>query len=132
MSMDLAGRLAVVTGGASGIGAACAVRLASAGAQVVVADRDIKGAAEIAAGIGGRAVGVDLSAGMLAHARTAAPLVQTDALRLPLAAGDLDGAVSGFALRNFVAYAQSVARPPHRKPPPGPARASPPSTPVRR
>jgi demethylmenaquinone methyltransferase/2-methoxy-6-polyprenyl-1,4-benzoquinol methylase len=48
-------------------------------------------------------VGVDLSSGMLAHARTTAPLLHADALQLPLAAGTLDGAVSGFALRNFVA-----------------------------
>ena len=48
-------------------------------------------------------IGVDLSAGMLAHARTAAPLVHGDALHLPLAPASLDGAVSGFALRNFVA-----------------------------
>ena len=32
---DLSGRLAVVTGGANGIGAACATRLAEAGARVV-------------------------------------------------------------------------------------------------
>ena len=48
-------------------------------------------------------VGVDMSAGMLAHARTSAPLVQSDALQLPVAAATMDGAVSGFALRNFVA-----------------------------
>lgn len=41
-------RLAVVTGGASGIGAACALRLAEAGRDVVVADRDERGA-EVAA-----------------------------------------------------------------------------------
>ena len=44
--------------------------------------------------------GIDLSAGMLRHARTVAPLVQGDALALPFAPGTLDGAVSGFALRN--------------------------------
>jgi demethylmenaquinone methyltransferase / 2-methoxy-6-polyprenyl-1,4-benzoquinol methylase len=48
-------------------------------------------------------IGIDLSAGMLAHARTTAPLVHGDALQLPLRAASLDGAVSGFALRNFVA-----------------------------
>ncbi|HZQ28658.1 MAG TPA: class I SAM-dependent methyltransferase, partial [Acidimicrobiales bacterium] len=53
-------------------------------------------------GAGHRAVGVDLSFGMLAHARTAAPLLQADGLRLPFAGGALDGAVSGFALRNVV------------------------------
>ena len=47
-------------------------------------------------------VGFDLSLGMLTHARTAAPLVQADALRLPLPAASVDGATSGFALRNFV------------------------------
>lgn len=46
-------------------------------------------------------VGVDLSFGMLAAARTGAPLVHGDALRLPLADGSVDGATCGFALRNF-------------------------------
>jgi demethylmenaquinone methyltransferase/2-methoxy-6-polyprenyl-1,4-benzoquinol methylase len=48
-------------------------------------------------------VGVDLSFGMLAAARTAAPLVEGDALRLPVPAGAIDGATCGFALRNLVA-----------------------------
>ena len=47
-------------------------------------------------------VGVDLSAGMLAHARTDAPLVQGDALCLPVPERSVDGAVCGFALRNLV------------------------------
>lgn len=37
--MKFEGRIAVVTGGASGIGAACARRLAACGARVVIADR---------------------------------------------------------------------------------------------
>ncbi|MFE6684888.1 SDR family NAD(P)-dependent oxidoreductase [Streptomyces sp. NPDC057743] len=41
-------RLALVVGGASGIGAACAVRLAAEGAEVVVADLDEDGAARVA------------------------------------------------------------------------------------
>ncbi len=45
-------------------------------------------------------VGMDLSWGMLVHARTTAALVQADALRLPLPAASVDGATSGFALRN--------------------------------
>ena len=49
-----------------------------------------------------RAVGVDMAAGMLARAHTSAPLVRADALRLPLADTSVDGAISGFALRNVV------------------------------
>ncbi len=51
---------------------------------------------------GYRAIGVDLSIGMLRRARTAAPLVQADVLRLPIADGSADGATCGFALRNVV------------------------------
>ncbi|MDP9071912.1 MAG: ubiquinone/menaquinone biosynthesis methyltransferase [Actinomycetota bacterium] len=46
--------------------------------------------------------GIDLSSGMLAHARTDAPLVQADALRLPVRDASVDGAACGFALRNLV------------------------------
>ncbi len=49
-----------------------------------------------------RPVGFDLSFGMLANARTAAPLAQADALRLPVPDASLDGVTCGFALRNLV------------------------------
>ena len=62
MSQELAGRLAVVTGGASGIGDACAIRLAGAGASVVVADINADAAEAVAARTGGRACQVDLAA----------------------------------------------------------------------
>jgi len=42
--LDLDGRVAVVTGGARGIGRACCARLAEAGAAVVVADVDLNAA----------------------------------------------------------------------------------------
>ncbi|MGZ4549593.1 MAG: 3-hydroxybutyrate dehydrogenase [Blastococcus sp.] len=58
---SLDGRRALITGGASGIGRACAVRLAAAGAAVVVVDRDGKAAEQVAAEVGGTAVAVDLS-----------------------------------------------------------------------
>jgi 3-hydroxybutyrate dehydrogenase len=57
----LSGRRAMVTGGGSGIGRACAVRLAEAGAAVVVVDRDAASAGAVAAEVGGTAVTVDLS-----------------------------------------------------------------------
>ena len=52
------------------------------------------------AAAGLRAVGFDLSAGMLAAARTEAPLVLADVLTLPVATASADGATCGFALRN--------------------------------
>jgi len=48
-------------------------------------------------------IGVDLSYGMLAAARTDAPLVHADVLRLPVPDASVDGVTCGFALRNFVA-----------------------------
>jgi 3-hydroxybutyrate dehydrogenase len=57
----LEGRRALITGGASGIGRACAVRLADAGAAVVVVDRDADAAHAVAEQVGGTAVALDLS-----------------------------------------------------------------------
>ena len=57
---DLAGRSALVTGGASGIGAACAKELAGRGATVTIADVDDVAAKALAEEIGGRAWAVDL------------------------------------------------------------------------
>ncbi|MHA7280884.1 SDR family oxidoreductase [Arthrobacter sp. MDT2-2] len=57
---SLAGRRAVITGGASGIGAACARALAARGAHVVVADRDGRGASALAEELEGESWAVDL------------------------------------------------------------------------
>jgi 3-hydroxybutyrate dehydrogenase len=75
--LDLAGRSALVTGGASGIGRACAARLAAAGAAVTLVDRD-ESVKEVAAGMSATGVvadltdfdaldGLDLSAGILVN-----------------------------------------------------------------
>lgn len=58
---DLHGRRALVTGGASGIGAACARAFAQAGARVTVADIDGDAAEALADEIGGEAWQIDLT-----------------------------------------------------------------------
>ena len=60
VSPDLTGKRAVVTGGASGIGASVAHRLAARGAHVVVCDRDADGAEAVAKEVSGEAWVVDL------------------------------------------------------------------------
>ena len=52
--------------------------------------------------VGHRAVGFDFSHGMLHAARTDAPLVEADILRLPVRDRGADGVTCGFALRNLV------------------------------
>ena len=59
--VDLTGRSALVTGAASGIGRACAERLARAGASVTVLDLDGDAARRVAGEIGGEAQQADLS-----------------------------------------------------------------------
>jgi demethylmenaquinone methyltransferase / 2-methoxy-6-polyprenyl-1,4-benzoquinol methylase len=58
---------------------------------------------------GVRPVGCDLAYGMLAAAHTRAPLVQADALALPLPDRAVDGVTCGFALRNLVALEPFLA-----------------------
>jgi 3-hydroxybutyrate dehydrogenase len=61
VDLDLTGRGALVTGAASGIGRACAGRLARAGASVTVLDLDGDAAKMVAGEIGGEALQADLS-----------------------------------------------------------------------
>jgi demethylmenaquinone methyltransferase/2-methoxy-6-polyprenyl-1,4-benzoquinol methylase len=49
---------------------------------------------------GYRAIGIDLSYGMLKAAKTRAPLLQADVLRLPMPDASVAGATCGFGLRN--------------------------------
>src|SRR6201985_630369 len=70
--MQLRDQAAIVTGGASGLGAATARRLAAQGAKVAVCDLNAKLAETVAAEIGGGAVICDVSDSASAEAAVAA------------------------------------------------------------
>lgn len=59
--MDLNNKVCVITGGASGIGAACARAFAAKGAKVVVTDINKEGAERVAREVGGIAITCDVS-----------------------------------------------------------------------
>src|SRR6202045_5374522 len=59
--MDIRGHAAIVTGGASGLGAGTARMLAAAGAKVALLDVNTKAAAEVAIDINGIAIAVDVA-----------------------------------------------------------------------
>ncbi len=85
--LDFEGKVAIVTGGGSGIGAACAKVIADRGGRVLVVDRDLAAAERVAKEIGGRARGFEADMSDPA----ACEAMVTDALR---AWGRLDVAVN--------------------------------------
>ena len=80
--MEIKGHAAVVTGGASGLGAATAQELARAGAKVACLDVNLDGARAVAERIGGCAVRCDVTDGERAAAALAQARDQHGAARI--------------------------------------------------
>ena len=89
----LAGRIALVTGGGSGIGRATAARLAAEGACVVVADRDAESASVVAASLGSADVAVPVTADVTSEEDVAAAVASA-----ALAFGGVDLVVNNAGL----------------------------------
>ncbi|MEZ5101129.1 MAG: SDR family NAD(P)-dependent oxidoreductase [Thermoleophilia bacterium] len=79
---DFGGRVAAVTGGASGIGRACAGLLADGGATVAVLDLDEAAATRTAAELGGGAIGVQVDVADPARVNEAVARVERELGRL--------------------------------------------------
>lgn len=60
MTQDLSGKVAAITGAASGIGLACAKRLIAAGARVILVDRDGEALAQACASLGDKAIALEV------------------------------------------------------------------------
>jgi NAD(P)-dependent dehydrogenase (short-subunit alcohol dehydrogenase family) len=82
--MDIAGCAAIVTGGASGLGAASADMLAAAGAKVAILDVNDGGARAVAQKIGGLAVRCDVTSAEQTTAAIAAAKAKHGAARIVL------------------------------------------------
>lgn len=93
--MRFEGRKALVTGGASGIGAAISRRLAAEGAEVWVGDIDEEGAAQVAAEIAGHSIRLDVTELESARAAVAA-------------AGNLDVLVNNAGTDRFGFFPQTA------------------------
>jgi rhamnulose-1-phosphate aldolase/alcohol dehydrogenase len=100
----LAGRIALVTGGGSGIGRATAQRLAGEGACVVVADRDEPAARTVADGIGSADVAAAVTADVTSEAGVAAAVAAA-----ALAFGGVDLVVNNAGLSISKPLAETTA-----------------------
>jgi NAD(P)-dependent dehydrogenase (short-subunit alcohol dehydrogenase family) len=95
--MGLKGRVAVVTGGGSGLGAATARRLAAEGARIAVVDRDREAAEAVAASAGGESIAV--------HADVA---VESDVLRYMAEVVEVFGRIDLYHLNAGIAGARHL------------------------
>ena len=115
--MDRLGGIAVITGGASGIGAACCRVFRDWGAEVVVLDRDIARARMVAEQIGGHAGcgdvgdadGIDRVAADIEAAHGAVAMLVTSAEKmLPMPIPTPASAITAMPAPSFVAAATSM------------------------
>ena len=107
MSLDRTDQVALVTGGAAGIGAGISRMLAASGARVVVADLDVDGAVALADELGGLAVACDVS--VLDQVRAAVDEAVSTFGRVDVLVLNA-GVDSGFSLEQFdeVAYRRAM------------------------
>lgn len=108
ISARLAGRTVLITGAASGIGAAIARRCVAEGAKVVCADRDQAAAAALAAQLGADAMAVhcdvtDIGSTERTVAAICSRFGRLDGLVHNAAAPSTDGTVADLALENWQA-----------------------------
>jgi 2-dehydro-3-deoxy-L-rhamnonate dehydrogenase (NAD+) len=88
MSLLLSGQTAIVTGAATGIGEAIAIRLAASGATVAIVDLDLAGAEKVAAGIGGGAFAIRANVTQSAEVEAAVTAVLTRTGRIDILVND--------------------------------------------
>lgn len=115
MSTDLRDKVALVTGGASGLGRATCPALAEQGAHVVVADVDADGGQEVADRVGGHFVRTDVSdlganTGAVAFAQEHAGGLDLAFLNAGVASGCGVGAVVGLTRALGPALAHEAIR----------------------
>ena len=110
-SYDLHGKVAVITGGAQGIGLAVAQRLHASGATVLLWDRDGELAAASAAGFGGRAHGaaVDVTDAAAIHALAARAVADHGRIDILVASAGIAGSIGTVVTYSVEEWQQVIA-----------------------